>query len=316
MPVRLDPLATDLEASHRLGRCAATTRAGESRESEGWVRALEQRLAGGTVTGRLYVVDGRPTGFVSWTPGGPVGASVELLYVAPGSSDPEDYARILAAVETEVGPVAFVPGPLAGLAPGAEERLMRGLGYRRYGRSEMVLGDDAPDLDPPAEPGERLREVQRTDLPALAELHRRAYRDSFDRYLFLEFTDEHADALREVEEIVDGRWGEFLAEGSWVAERGGRPVGSVLSVRGTTGGLIADVMVDPDLQGHGVGRRVLATAAGAMRRAGVPRIYLNVTEGNDRAIRLYRRLGFVRSLGPTHDWYNARRIPVAPSPDA
>jgi ribosomal protein S18 acetylase RimI-like enzyme len=75
-------------------------------------------------------------------------------------------------------------------------------------------------------------------------------------------------------------------------------------------------MVDPEFQGSGVGRRLLTTTLRSLRGAGEPRIYLNVTEGNEPALRLYRRLGFVRSLGPTRDWYNALRIPFAPSPDA
>jgi len=193
---------------------------------------------------------------------------------------------------------------------------MRGLGYRRYGRSEMVLQAPGAPGEASSPAGEQFRPALRTDLVRLAELHRAAYAESFDRYLFLELPDEHEDARREVHEILEGRWGEFLPEGSCVCERDGRMVGAVLSVRGPTGALVADVMVDPGHRGHGVGRRLLTSAVRSMRHAGVDRIYLNVTEGNERALRLYRSLGFARSLGPTHDWYNARRIPVAPFPDA
>jgi len=193
---------------------------------------------------------------------------------------------------------------------------MRALGYRRYGRSEMVLEGAGPPADGSPRPGETLRPVERDDLVALAALHRAAYRDRFDRYLFLELTDEGEDAVREVREILDGRWGEFLPHGSWLLLDGGRPAGAVLTVHGGAGALVADVMVDPASQGHGIGRRVLTRALREMRAGGASRIYLNVTEGNERALRLYRGLGFVRSLGPTRDWYNAARIPVPPSPSA
>ena len=219
-------------------------------------------------------------------------------------------------MQEAAGPLAFVPGPLAGLAEAEEERLMRSLGFRRYGRSEMVLDGLSPPAEGPLGAGETLRPVVRDDLAALATLHRAAYRNRFDRYLFLELADEEEDAVREVREILDGRWGEFLPRGSWILLDGGSPTGAVLTVHGGAGALVADVMVDPARQGRGVGRRVLTRAVQEMRAGGETRIYLNVTEGNDRALRLYRALGFVRSLGPTKDWYNAARIPVPPSPSA
>ncbi len=103
--------------------------------------------------------------------------------------------------------------------------------------------------------------------------------------------------------------------GSWVAEEPTGPVGAVLSVRTSAGVLIADVMVDPDSQGRGLGRAMLLASLRALRAAGDHAVYLNVTEGNHAAVRLYERVGFVRSLGPTHDWYNGHRVPVpAPKP--
>jgi ribosomal protein S18 acetylase RimI-like enzyme len=193
---------------------------------------------------------------------------------------------------------------------------MRPFGFQRYGRSEMLLAPGASLPDAPSVLGEEVRPARQDDLGRLAELHREAYRARFDRYLFLEVEDEREDALRAVAEILDGRWGEFLPAGSWIVERAGRPVGAVLSVRSGTGTLIADVMVVPELQGNGVGRRALAAAVRSLRDAGEQRVYLNVTEGNEPALRLYRRFGFVRSLGPTRDWYNARLIPIAPAQGA
>jgi ribosomal protein S18 acetylase RimI-like enzyme len=316
VPGRLEPLESDREASRGFGRRAIEVRAQGSGEPARWVHAYEESLAAGSVNGRLYVVDGRPRGLVVWSPSGTMGLSVHLLYASMGFDSAEEYARVLSALEAEAGPVAFVSGPLSGLAPDAEDRLMRPLGFRRFGRSEMVLEASVAIADAPAERGERFRPVVRSDLPQLADLHRRAYREQFDRYLFLEDPDERQDALRSVREILDGRWGELVPAGSWIAERDGRSGGAVLSVGSPAGALVADVVVDPELQGVGLGRRLLTTALAALRGSGERRIYLNVTEGNERALRLYRRLGFVRSRGPTRDWYNARRIPVTPAPDA
>jgi ribosomal protein S18 acetylase RimI-like enzyme len=316
VPGHLEPLAVDPEAGGRFAARAVEVRALGGREPEDWPREFQERLRSGTVNGRLYVVDGKASGLVAWSPGGPTGIAVHLLYASAEAAAPEEFARVLAAVEQEAGPVAYVAGPLAGLTVDLEDGVMRPLGYRRFGRSEMVFGADGEIVELPAPEGIRLRAAERRDLAVLAHLHRLAYRDRFDRFLFLEHQDETEDALAAVREILDGRWGEFSSTGSWIVERDGRPAGAVLSVRTAAGTLIADVVVEPKAQGGGLGRRLLVRALRSVRNAGGQKIYLNVTEGNERAIRLYGSVGFVRSLGPTRDWYNTRRIPVAPGPTA
>jgi ribosomal protein S18 acetylase RimI-like enzyme len=313
----LVPLGTDPAAARRFSRRALEVRAGDGREPNDWAAEFERRLDAGTVDGRLWAPRGPAEGLASWSPGGPLGAAVHLIYSAAEGQRPSDYAEILTAVETEAGPLAFLSGPLAGLTVEAEDGVMLPLGFRRFGRSEMVLeASPPPSLPALPVPGEELRRVDRTDLPSLVVLHRAAYHDRFDRYLFMEDPDEAEDAHRGVSEILDGRWGEFEPAGSWLLLREGRPVGAVLSVHTPAGTLIADVAVAPELQGAGVGRRVLGRAVDALRAERGGRIYLNVTEGNERALRLYRRLGFVRSLGPTRDWYNAARFGNGVRPDA
>lgn len=315
MTSSLVPLGTDLAAARRFARRALEVRAGEGREPNDWAAEFERRLDAGTVDGRLWVPHGAPEGLASWSPGGPLGVAVHLLYSAAEGRRPSGYAELLAAVEAEAGPLAFLSGPLAGLTPAEEEAVMVPIGYRRFGRSEMVLQGGPSEVPGTAASGEALRRVERDDLPALAALHRSAYHGRFDRWLFMEETDEAEDARRGVTEILDGRWGEFEPVGSWLLEQDGAPVGAVLSVRTPAGTLVADVAVDPRRQGAGIGRRVLSRAVDALRSERGGRIYLNVTEGNEPALRLYRRLGFVRSLGPTRDWYNARRIGDGPGVD-
>jgi ribosomal protein S18 acetylase RimI-like enzyme len=311
----LRPLSSDRDASRRLGREAITARVGGTGESERWARAFEERLEREQVNGRLYVAAGRPAGIVCWAPGGPVGIAVDLLYARDAArADPEVYSRILSELERLAGPIAFAPGPLEGLPPASEERLMRALGFRPFGRSEMVLQRASGPSEPPSPATDQLRPAGPADLAALAELHARAYHGRFDRLLFSELPDEREDALRGIRQLFEGRWGEFSPVGSWVIDRSGSLVAAVISVQGESGTLIADVMVDPDAQGQGLGRRVLARAIASLHAHGERPIRLNVTEGNTRAQRLYEGLGFVRSLGPTHDWYNAQRIPVPPGP--
>lgn len=59
-----------------------------------------------------------------------------------------------------------------------------------------------------------------------------------------------------------------------------------------TGDLYA-IYVDPDVWGHGVGAQLHATALRRLRSGGFDRAGLWVLEGNERALRFYRREGWI-----------------------
>ena len=68
---------------------------------------------------------------------------------------------------------------------------------------------------------------------------------------------------------------------------------------------VSAVCTDPDFQGRGLGARLtLAVAAGILERGELP--FLHAAADNDRALRLYERLGFE----PSHDviFANVRRV--------
>jgi len=56
----------------------------------------------------------------------------------------------------------------------------------------------------------------------------------------------------------------------------------------------------PRAQGHGLGRRLIATLSEALRARGVPGLCLGVDERNQGAIAFYHRVGF--ELASQHDW--------------
>jgi ribosomal protein S18 acetylase RimI-like enzyme len=311
---RFEPMSSDPSAGRRFVRRALEVRGAGGREPTDWTESFEARLADGSVQARLWTEGGRASGLVSWSPGGPLGVSVHLLYSAAEGSDPGAYGNLLGSFESEFGPVAFLSGPLAGLVPASEERVLVPQGYARFSRSEMTWNGERAIAEPSGVAGERQRPALREDLPSLASLHREAYHGSLDRYLFLEEEDEERDAYRAVREILEGRWGELVDAGSWVAERDGQLAGLVLTVGTDQGALIADVAVAPKLRRSGIAQRLITTAVRSLRAAGAGRIYLNVTDGNLPAVRLYQGLGFVRSLGPTLDWYRRSRFPGPGSP--
>ncbi|WP_039938145.1 GNAT family N-acetyltransferase [Streptomyces himastatinicus] len=79
-----------------------------------------------------------------------------------------------------------------------------------------------------------------------------------------------------------------------VALRDGRAVGVAGGVPGE-GGVreLRSVWVGPEARGHGVGDRLIGAVEGWARRSGGTTLTLGVFPGNDAAIALYRRNGFV-----------------------
>lgn len=291
-------------------RRGLVVRAGPGIDVTSWVAHLETMRSGGHLVGVRRPKGGSLGALALYDPAPRIGARIHLLYAEGRWATAPVYTELLAEVHQRAGEVAFLPGPLAGLTAAEEERLLTSEGFARYGRSEMVFPPEAPVPSP--RPGPTPRPLRPEDEPALAELHQRAYHGRFDRYLFLEDPDEARDAVREVHEILTGRWGPWSTEGSVGLEENGRFLASVLVVQQPDRALIADVAVDPQMQGRGLGRAVLLESVRRLRASGVRQVFLNVTEGNERALRLYLGLGFVRSLGPSQDWYQTRRIPVPP----
>jgi GNAT superfamily N-acetyltransferase len=89
-----------------------------------------------------------------------------------------------------------------------------------------------------------------------------------------------------------------------VAARDGRIVGYVYAglepmswkeLRGPAG-FIHDVMVEDDEQGAGAGSALIDAAIAWLRDHGAPRVMLWTAERNERAQRLFERLGFRRTM--------------------
>lgn len=72
--------------------------------------------------------------------------------------------------------------------------------------------------------------------------------------------------------------------------------GTIQGIRDRTGiGAVQNLGVTPEHRGHGLGECLLLAALAGFRSAGMRRAFLEVTAQNEGAIRLYRRLGFVRA---------------------
>jgi ribosomal protein S18 acetylase RimI-like enzyme len=87
----------------------------------------------------------------------------------------------------------------------------------------------------------------------------------------------------------------FLPEATWLLMGPAGACGTVQGMRERSGlGSIQNLGILPSWRGCGLGEALLLQALHGFRQAGLGSALLEVTAGNDAAIRLYRRLGFRR----------------------
>ena len=313
MTLSIAPFPVDLPASLELAEAALQARLAPGEQLSELLPPIVAAIRSGRANGGLLRSEGTTEGIVVWASAGPLGVALRLLHLTQRYAGPDRYSAALELAERVAGPVAFASGSLAGLTVAEESTLMDGRGFVPYGRSEMRLDPDTPVPPVPIPPSVTVRPVRSSDEWGLARLHELAYEDHLDRYLALEEVDPARDADRQLRDYFTGRYGDILSPGSSVASMGGNLVAAVITTKypPTQRTLIIDVMTDPERRGIGLGRVVLADAVRALRERGESSIVLNVTEGNLAAVRLYSRLGFIRSMGPTREWYDGRRLRVS-----
>ena len=122
---------------------------------------------------------------------------------------------------------------------------------------------------------------------------RRAHLGDMARLLELEAAGFPSDRFtrRQFRHLLTRAQGTLL-----VAEERGGIVGAVAIVwrRNSPSCRVISIVVDPALQGRGMGRSLLGAAEELARARGASRVYLEVRRDNARAIRFYEQAGFVR----------------------
>jgi GNAT superfamily N-acetyltransferase len=93
-------------------------------------------------------------------------------------------------------------------------------------------------------------------------------------------------------------------DGLWIAETGGRPVGSItLDDQGGGTGQLGHLVLTPEARGTGTGRRLVEQVLEAARAAGYERLQLFTFHELSAARSLYQSVGFVKVSGePTVRW--------------
>jgi ribosomal protein S18 acetylase RimI-like enzyme len=112
--------------------------------------------------------------------------------------------------------------------------------------------------------------------------------------------DDEGETLEDTIEIlrsaVAGGFGPWLAEASFVGlDADGRRLGAILTALDGDGTpFVVFVFTHPGHAGRGVASALIARVCSALAARGYPDLRLWVSAGNERALRLYRHLGFVR----------------------
>jgi ribosomal protein S18 acetylase RimI-like enzyme len=165
------------------------------------------------------------------------------------------------------------------LHPREAEPFLR-VGFEEFDRL-LVLSHPLIDLDPPRprSPGLSLRRARRSDRD-------RALR--VDAAAFPTFWQLDAPALAEALDATPRS--RFR-----VAERDSAIVGYAVTGRGGRQGFLQRLASDPLVAGHGVGSALVVDALRWAARRRARRVLVNTQRENERALALYRRLGFSRT---------------------
>jgi ribosomal protein S18 acetylase RimI-like enzyme len=177
-------------------------------------------------------------------------------------------------------------------------------GFRLYPRLFMLLGLLAADggnrPGPPVPPeggaGLLLERWNDRYFAQCARLIQLAYANHMDGEINDQYRSE-SGALKFLKNIIllPG-CGQFQPQASFVlhAPHSHELIGVVLTSMVAPGvGHTTQICVMPGYQGHGLGRRLIEATLAALRRRRFTALSLTVTAANERAVRLYRDIGFL-----------------------
>lgn len=133
-------------------------------------------------------------------------------------------------------------------------------------------------------------------MESVESVHIRPYVEATDQEALIEiFGNAFGDLREESIELIHFN---TLSEGRilWVAELEGEIVGTVTSSKDGNAQLISALAVHPDKQGLGVGTALLKWVKDFAMREGSTNVLLDVEVENERALAVYEKAGFIKSM--------------------
>ena len=136
-------------------------------------------------------------------------------------------------------------------------------------------------------PAHAARNPRLAEREPLAHLMLAAYRGAAD-----DEGEMIAEALQEVDNVLVSADRPFIPEASFVIEVDAALASASLVSLFRGGPLITHIMTHPDYKRRGLGASALLSSANALREQGWNSLSLYVTDNNEPALALYRKLGF------------------------
>lgn len=148
--------------------------------------------------------------------------------------------------------------------------------------------------------GTTVRRMTAADLPAVVAIETEAFSTPWQLDTFEGLLDRD-----ELELLVLAGGGES-ADGGEGAAGSDEVLGYAVLWCVLDQGELANIAVRPELRGRGLGARLLEQVVAVSRRRRVTKLYLEVRDSNDGALRLYERFGF-REVGRRTSYYKEPR---------
>jgi predicted N-acetyltransferase YhbS len=213
--------------------------------------------------------------------------------------EPDNSATLLGFLsdleEDGPGPLHALTDMLPGIEPGAQPGLLRRRGFWHRAKVLMRRPVSGPSSIAALTREGHLRSPVSSDLEAIVHLYARAFTDRPGEFWVWSSPDPEADAREYLAQYIgpDGSWSlDFVPGASAIWESEGAVVGAVL-VESTVGRLptVANLMVDPDHQRRGIGRRLMQHALQTLDVTNPGPVELVAIRGG-APFQLYQELGF------------------------
>lgn len=119
-----------------------------------------------------------------------------------------------------------------------------------------------------------IRRFKPADLQRVYEIEAKSFKDPYHPLFLISLYEQYGDT--------------FL-----VAEQNGKVVGYVIARKVNAKGHIIAIAVDPEHRCRGIGRALMLAVEEELKKKGVTEFWLEVRVSNTRAVKFYRRLGYI-----------------------
>ncbi len=194
-------------------------------------------------------------------------------------------------------PIDIVTDLIAGFSRGEQRAWFLPKGY--WHRAKVLLRRPGALPPPPSPNRTEIRPIRPEDFDALVDVYARAYTERPGEFWVISAPLPVEDAGRSLSAHLasGGAWDPHFSPGaSFVWDRAGVLLGAVLVEQGPSGSAyVSDLIVEPTVHRHGIGRALLERALAALAREGAGPVDLAAIRFG-APYRLYVSLGF-REVG-------------------